>query len=121
MGGLVRVRTGPSAWSSWTAFAKLDEGHDDEELSAKPHFISCQQKTAFLVLAQGVSDPQVLLIDCCLFLFPARVEREALAELAAKLRIFVRVEPRVISENLVRACSGMFSSDAPHKPQQRNA
>jgi hypothetical protein len=79
------------------------------------------KKTALLVLAQGVSDAEVRLIDCGVFLFPPRVEREALAELAAKLRIFVRVEPRVISENLVAACSGIFSGDAPHKPQQRNA
>jgi hypothetical protein len=87
----------------------------------KPHLINCQQKTALLVLARGVSDAEVRLIDCGVLLFPARVERDALAELAAKLRIFVRVEPRVIRENLVAACSGIFSGDTPHTPQQRNA
>jgi hypothetical protein len=63
----------------------------------------------------------VLLIDRGVFPFPARVERDALAELAAKLRIVVRVGPRVISEILVPMGSGVSSSDAPNNPQQHNA
>ena len=42
-----------------------------------------------------------------------------MAELVAKLRIVVRVVPRVIGENLVAACSGIFSSNASHKADQR--
>ena len=67
---------------------------------------------------QGASDAAVQLIDSGVFRILAPVERGALAEPVAKLRIVVWIKPRVIGENLVAGCSGIFSSDATRKTDQ---